>query len=79
MTTTVSEQMHPTASPGPIDRCNQLFLEADQLSTQAYALLSDQPVSTQTLQRFTEMKKIAEDKYRQARQERSRNKDRISQ
>lgn len=52
-----------------IDLSNQLFFEADQLSAQAYALLSEQPVTTQSLQRFSEIKKQADEKYRQARQE----------
>jgi len=51
-----------------INRCSALFAEADQLSKQAYALLSE-PVSTQTIQRFSAAKKLADDKYRQAHQE----------
>lgn len=51
-----------------INRCAVLFSEADRLSKQAYALLSE-PVSTQTIQRFSAAKKLADDKYRQAHQE----------
>jgi hypothetical protein len=61
------------------NRSHQLFFEADQLSAQAYALLSEQPISTQTLHRFSEAKKRADDKYRQARQEWLRTRDKISQ
>ncbi|VVN92523.1 hypothetical protein [Pseudomonas fluorescens] len=61
-----------------INLSNQLFFEADQLSAQAYALLSKQPVTTQTLQMFSEMKKQADEHYRQARQEWLRTKDNIS-
>lgn len=51
-----------------INRCAALFAEADRLSKQAYALLNE-PVSTQTIQRFSAAKKLADDKYRQARKE----------
>lgn len=51
-----------------INRCTALFSEADRLSKQAYALLSE-PVSTQTIERFSAAKKLADDKYRQARRE----------
>lgn len=60
-----------------INLSNQLFFEADQLSAQAYALLSEQPVTTQTLQRFSEVNKQADEKHRQARQEWLRTKDKI--
>ncbi|VVN80416.1 hypothetical protein [Pseudomonas fluorescens] len=60
-----------------INLSNQLFFEADQLSAQAYALLSEQPVTTQILQRFSEMKKQADEIHRQARQEWLRTKDKI--
>ena len=50
-----------------INRCSALFADADQLSKHAYALLSE-PVSTQTIQRFSAAKKRVDDKYRQARQ-----------
>lgn len=58
-----------------INLSNRLFFEADQLSAQAYAHLSEQPVTTQTLQRFSEIKKQADEKYRQARQEWLRTRD----
>jgi hypothetical protein len=79
MTTKESKNTHHAACPESINRSSQLFFEADQLSAQAYALLSEQPISTQTLQRFSEAKKQADEKYRQASQEWLRTKDKISQ
>lgn len=78
MTLKESKNTHHAAYPESINRSHQLFFEADQLSAQAYALLSEQPTSTQTLRRFSEEKKRAEDKYLQARQEWLRTKDKIS-
>lgn len=79
MTTKESTTTQQAACLESTSRSDQLFFEADQLSAQAYALLSEQPISTQTLQRFSEVKKRADDKYRQARQEWLRTKDKISQ
>jgi hypothetical protein len=79
MTPNESKKTQHAAYSESINRSHQLFFEADQLSAQAYALLSEQPISTQTLQRFSEAKKQADEKYRQARQEWLRTKDKISQ
>lgn len=79
MTLKESTKTRHAAGPESTSRSDQLFFEADRLSAQAYALLSEQPISTQTLQRFSEAKKQADEKYRQARQEWLRTKDKISQ
>ena len=60
-----------------IDQSKALFLEADRLNDQAYVLL-DEPVSPQTIHKFSEAKKQAEDKYRQAWQEWLHAKDKIN-
>ena len=78
MTMKESTKTQQAACLESTNRSDQLFFEADRLSAQAYALLSEQPISTQTLQRFSEVKKRADDKYRQARQEWLRTKDKIS-
>lgn len=78
MTLKESNKTQRATYPESINRSHQLFFEADQLSAQAYMLLSEQPISTQTLQRFSEAKKQADEKYRQARQEWLRTKDKIS-
>ncbi|MBD9603078.1 hypothetical protein DFS28_102381 [Pseudomonas sp. 478] len=49
-------------------RSRALFFEADRLNDQAYALLNE-PVSTQTIHKFSDAKKRADEKYRQAWQE----------
>ncbi|ETF09678.1 MULTISPECIES: hypothetical protein [Pseudomonas] len=46
------------------DSC-ALFHEADRLSEQAYAVL-EEPFSTETMHKFTEARKRADEKYRQA-------------
>jgi hypothetical protein len=60
--------MQHAANLESINRSMALFFEADRLNDQAYALLSE-PVSTQTIHKFSEAKKRADEKYRQARQE----------
>ncbi|AZE49105.1 hypothetical protein C4K04_3433 [Pseudomonas chlororaphis] len=65
----INESVIPhAANPGPIDRSALLFLEADRLYEQAYALLKE-PVSTQSMGEFSAAKKRADEKYLQARQE----------
>lgn len=46
------------ANPEAINRCKALFLEADHLNVQAYALLNE-PVSPQTIHKFSEAKKTS--------------------
>jgi hypothetical protein len=46
------------------DSC-ALFHQADQLSEQAYAVL-EEPFSTETMHKFTEARKRADEKYREA-------------
>jgi hypothetical protein len=61
-----------------IDLSNQLFVEADQLSEAAYALLSNQPISAQTLHEFSELKRRADNRYLEARQAWLNAKDKIT-
>jgi hypothetical protein len=51
-----------------LDLSNQLFVEADQLSEAAYALLGNQPFSPQILHEFSELKRRADQQYLEARQ-----------
>ena len=51
-----------------ISHSRALFFEADRLNDQAYALLNE-PVSAQTIHKFSDAKKRADEKYRQAWQE----------
>ncbi|MEO8645384.1 hypothetical protein [Pseudomonas sp.] len=51
-----------------LDLSNQLFVKADQMSEAAYALLSNQPISPQTLHEFSELKRRADQQYLEARQ-----------
>lgn len=67
MTTTKTEKVHYSAWPESVNPSSQLFFEADQLSEAAYALLSHQPVSTQSLHEFSELKRRADNKYIEAR------------
>ena len=69
MTTITSEKAQSSAWSESIDRSNRLFFEADQLSEAAYALLIDQPISAQTIHEFLELKRRADKKRFEARQE----------
>lgn len=60
--------MQHAANLESISRSRALFFEADRLNDQAYALLNE-PVSTQTIRKFSEARKRADEKYRQAWQE----------
>ena len=51
--------------PDAIDDSGALFHEADRLSEQAYAVL-EEPFSTDTMHKFTEARKRADEKYRHA-------------
>jgi hypothetical protein len=54
---TINESaIQPAANLESINRSMALFLEADRLNDQAYALLNE-PVSTQTIHKFSETKK----------------------
>ena len=65
---TINESATPPAGPPEsINRHTALFLEADRLYEQAYALLNE-PVSSQSMSKFSVAKKRADEKYRQARQ-----------
>lgn len=68
MTPITSKSAKNSPWPEPIDLSNQLFVEADQLSEAAYALLSNQPFSAQTIREFSELKKRADKKRLEARQ-----------
>lgn len=68
MNTVNSKKTQNSPWPESINLSNQLFVEADQLSEAAYAILSNQPVSTQTLHEFSELKRRADKKYIEARQ-----------
>jgi hypothetical protein len=48
---------------------NLLFFEADELNDQAYAILRKDTLTLATWREFSEAKKKAENKYREARQE----------
>lgn len=67
MATNESAMQH-AASLESINYSRALFFEADGLNDQAYALLNE-PVSTQTIHKFSDAKKRADEKYRQAWQE----------
>jgi hypothetical protein len=69
LNTTHSKKTQHTAWPESINLSNQLFFEADRLSEAAYALLSNQPISAQTLLKFSALKRRADNKYIKARQE----------
>jgi len=60
--------LRPAANLQSTNGSMALFSEADRLNDKAYALL-DEPVSTHTIHKFTEAKKRADEKYRQAWQE----------
>lgn len=60
--------MQHAANLESISRSKALFFEADRLNDQAYALLSE-PVSTQIIHKFSDAKKRADEKYREAWQE----------
>ncbi|MGV8864847.1 MAG: hypothetical protein ACOH2T_27300 [Pseudomonas sp.] len=68
MTPVGSKKTPSTPLTKSIRSSNELFFEADRLSDAAYALLGEQPISAQTLQKFSELKKVAERKYFEARQ-----------
>lgn len=78
MTRIKSEKTHHPACQDSINLSSQLFFEADQLSEAAYALLSIQPVSTQTLNEFSELKRRADTKYIEARRKWLDTKDEIN-
>jgi hypothetical protein len=78
MTPLTSKQAQNSLLPEPIDLSNQLFVEADQLSEAAYALLSDQPITAQTLREFSELKRRADQRYLEARQEWLKAKDKLN-
>jgi len=63
----INESCH-AANLESISRSKALFFEADRLNDQAYALLSE-PVSTQIIHKFSDAKKRADEKYREAWQE----------
>ncbi|MFW0758151.1 hypothetical protein ACN1C3_26095 [Pseudomonas sp. H11T01] len=69
MTPITSKKAQKAPWPESIDLSNQLFVEADQLSEAAYAILSKQPISAQTLHEFSELKRRADEKYLEARQQ----------
>lgn len=69
MTTITSEKTQSSAWSESINRSNRLFFEADQLSEAAYALLSGQPISAQTIHEFLELKRHADKKHLEAHQE----------
>jgi hypothetical protein len=69
MTPITSKKAQDSPWPESIDLSNQLFVEADRLSEAAYAFLSSQPVTPQTLHEFSELKKRADKKYVEARQQ----------
>jgi hypothetical protein len=74
----INDAITPNAPPlNASNRSKALFLEADRLNDQAYVLL-DEPVSPQTIHKFSEAKKQAEDKYRQACQEWLHARDKIN-
>jgi hypothetical protein len=77
MTPITSKKWQKAPSPKSINLSNRLFVEADQLSEAAYALLSDQPISAQTIHEFAELKRRADEKYLEARQEWLNTKDKI--
>ncbi|WP_348971375.1 hypothetical protein [Pseudomonas atacamensis] len=57
--------MTPANDPDAIDDSGALFHEADRLSERAYAVL-EEPFSTDTMHKFTEARKRADEKYRHA-------------
>lgn len=69
MTMTINESARQRATDvEAIDHCMALFFEADRLNDRAYALLSE-PISPQIIHKFSEAKKCADEKHRQAMQE----------
>ncbi|EPJ76078.1 hypothetical protein GIV66_08750 [Pseudomonas sp. PA-3-11C] len=76
--TPITSKKSKTPRTESIDLSNQLFVEADRISEAAYALLSNQPISAQTLREFSELKRLADRKYLEARQEWLNAKDKIS-
>lgn len=68
MTPITSKKAQNAPWPESIDLSNQLFVEADQLSEAAYALLSNQPITAEILREFSELKRHADQKYLEARQ-----------
>lgn len=78
MTPITSKKAQNSPPPESIDLSNQLFVEADQLSNAAYALLNNQPITAQTLDEFSEFKRRADQKYLEAREEWLKAKDKIN-
>ncbi|VVO31999.1 hypothetical protein [Pseudomonas fluorescens] len=78
MTTKTTANVPHSTWPESVNLSSQLFFEADQLSEAAYALLNHQPVTTQSLHEFSELKRRADNKYIEARRKWLDTKDEIN-
>ncbi|VVO07918.1 hypothetical protein [Pseudomonas fluorescens] len=78
MTIKKNQQLPHPAWPQSLNLSSQLFFEADRLSEAAYAHLSNHPVSTQTVNEFSELKRRADNKYIEARRTWFDTKDKIN-
>ena len=60
---------------GAVERATKCFFEADQLDEEAYSILNNGPLTCANLDRFTEAKKVADERYVEARRQWSMLKD----